>query len=70
VRLLEFAATHSLDELLRATLDEVGAMTDSPIGFYHFVEPDQETLTLQAWSTRTVKEFCTARGKGLHYGID
>lgn len=68
--LMEYAGTHSLEELLQKTLDEIGALTDSPIGFYHFVEPDQKTLSLQAWSTRTVKEFCTAKGKGMHYGID
>jgi PAS domain S-box-containing protein len=68
--LMEYAGTHSLEELLQKTLDEIGALTNSPIGFYHFVEPDQKTLSLQAWSTRTVKEFCTAKGKGMHYGID
>lgn len=67
--LLEFTASHSLEELLQKTLDEIGALTDSPIGFYHFVEDDQETLSLQAWSTRTEQEFCTAEGKGLHYPI-
>jgi PAS domain S-box-containing protein len=67
--LLEFVATHSLEELLQKTLDEVGNLTDSPIGFYHFVNEDQETLSLQAWSTRTVKEFCFAAGKGRHYPI-
>ena len=68
--LLEFATTHSLEELLQKTLDEVGALTESPIGFYHFVDKDQKTLSLQAWSTRTVNEFCKAEGQGMHYGID
>lgn len=68
--LLEYAATHSLEELLQKTLDEVGDLTESPIGFYHFVEKDQKTLSLQAWSTRTVNEFCKAEGRGMHYGID
>ena len=68
--LLEFAVSHSLGELLQKTLDEVGALTKSPIGFYHFVESDQKTLSLQGWSTQTVKEFCKAEGKGLHYSID
>jgi PAS domain S-box-containing protein len=70
LRLMEFAATHSLEELLQKTLDEVGELTNSPIGFYHFVEADQRTLSLQAWSTRTLNEFCQAGGKGLHYPID
>ncbi len=69
LELLQFAASHSLDELLRKTLDEVGFLTESPIGFYHFVENDQETLSLQAWSTRTTKEFCSAEAKSRHYSI-
>ncbi len=70
MKLMEFAATHSLEEFLQKTLDEIGALTDSPIGFYHFVNPDQKTVLLQAWSTRTIKEFCTVKGEGMHYGID
>ena len=69
LELLEFAVAHSLDELLVKTLDDVGELTDSPIGFYHFVDSDQQTLSLQAWSTRTSREFCKAEGQGLHYDI-
>jgi len=68
--LFEFAVTHSLDELLQKALDEIERITGSSIGFYHFVEPDQKTLSLQAWSTRTLMEFCKAEGKGLHYNLD
>ncbi|MBU0544926.1 MAG: GAF domain-containing protein, partial [Proteobacteria bacterium] len=70
LNLFEYSISHSLDELLQKTIDEVCELTGSPVGFYHFVEKDQKTLTLQAWSTRTIKEFCKAEGKGLHYGID
>ena len=69
LKLLEFSATHSLDELLRATLDEAEAMTDSLVGFYHFVEDDQVNLVLQAWSTRTAQVYCKAEGKGAHYPV-
>ncbi|MFZ5772601.1 MAG: GAF domain-containing protein [Thermodesulfobacteriota bacterium] len=68
--IMEYAATHNLDELLQKILDEVEALTGSAISFYHFVESDQKTLTLQAWSTRTSREFCRAAGKGLHYAVD
>ncbi len=70
LRLMEFASNHTLKELLVETLDEVGTLTGSPIGFYHFLEADQKTLSLQAWSTRTAKEYCTAAGEGRHYDID
>ncbi len=70
LRLAHYAVDHSLHELLVATLDEAGQLTGSPIGFYHFLDADQQTLTLQAWSTRTTAEFCTAAGQGQHYSID
>jgi PAS domain S-box-containing protein len=70
LHLMQFAVTHSLDELLEETLNEAEKLADSLIGFYHFVEDDQESLTLQNWSTRTKAEFCRAEGKGLHYAID
>ncbi|MFZ5453845.1 MAG: PAS domain S-box protein [Thermodesulfobacteriota bacterium] len=69
LRLLEFANTHSLDELLTAALDEIEALTGSAIGFYHFLEEDQKTLSLQNWSTNTLEHMCTAAGKGSHYDI-
>jgi len=68
--LIEYATTHTLDELLTLSLDRVGEFVKSPIGFYHFVGSDQKTLLLQQWSTRTLKDFCRAEGKGIHYGID
>ncbi|MCF8146422.1 MAG: PAS domain S-box protein [Deltaproteobacteria bacterium] len=68
--LIGYALDHTLDDLLTRALDEVGAFVDSPISFYHFVEPDQKTLSLQQWSTRTLKDFCRAEGKGTHYSID
>ena len=70
LELIEFSTNHSLDELLVKTLDKVCAMVNSPIGFYHFVESDQNTLSLQAWSTRTIQEYCNAKGKGSHYPLD
>ncbi len=68
--LMEYASGHTLVQLLQKTLDEVSALVDSPVGFYHFVEQDQKTLSLQAWSSQTLKEFCAIEGHGMHYGID
>lgn len=70
LKLWEFIATYSLNELMQLALDEIGEITGSPIGFYHFVETDQKTLSLQAWSSRTLQEFCKAEGSGMHYSID
>lgn len=69
ITLFEFAASHSLNEILTKTLDEVEVLTRSKIGFFHFMLPDQETFHLKAWSTGTEKEFCKADGKGMQYKL-
>jgi PAS domain S-box-containing protein len=71
LRLLTTAYTGavSVDGVLRMALDEIEMQTGSVIGFYHFLEADEETLTLQSWSSNTVKNMCTAEGKGRHYNI-
>ncbi len=71
LRLLEREASGStLKDLLTTTLDLAEELTGSQIGFFHFVEDDQKTLWLQAWSTNTVARMCTAEGAGSHYPID
>ena len=70
VRISEFVDFHTFDDLLQKTLDEAEALTGSSIGFAHFLEPDQKTLKLQMWSTNTIKNMCTAEGKGQHYAVE
>ena len=69
LRLVEFAESYPQEEFPQATLDELEALTGSTIGFYHLVDADQKTLLLQSWSTNTLKNMCTAKGKGRHYDI-
>ena len=70
LRLMCYADSHSIDELLQATLDEAEALTGSQIGFYHFVNPDQLNLTLQAWSTNTSKQMCKTESSERHYPVN
>ena len=69
LRLSDLALKSDLDQLMQAALDTTELFTGSQIGFFHFVDPDQETLTLQAWSSNTLAHMCTAEGKGLHYPV-
>ncbi len=69
LHLFEFAATHTLNELLTKTLDEIEALTHSQIGFYRFLLPDRETSLLQAWSTQTKDKFCQVPGEELHHKV-
>jgi PAS domain S-box-containing protein len=70
LELLEYAPAHTLDELMTRTLDEICALLGSPIGFYHFVDDDERTLTLQQWSTSTLAGACQTQAKGRHYDLD
>lgn len=70
MNLMEYASEHTLEELLRETLDQAGSLVESPIGFYHFISADEKYITLQTWSTAALKEFCTASGQGLHYPVE
>jgi len=69
-RLSEYSVNHSLDELLQCTLDEAELLTRSNIGFFHFVEKDQNTLQFQAWSTKSIETLSAADGKGQHYDVN
>jgi PAS domain S-box-containing protein len=52
----------SLEEVMQFCLDEAERLTESQIGFFHFVDPDQETLELNTWSTAT-RQQCFADPK-------
>lgn len=62
LRILEtaYASGFTLYDTLRLVLDEVEAQTGSQIGFYHFLEEDQETLSLQYWSKNTLPTMGSA----------
>jgi PAS domain S-box-containing protein len=69
--LIQYAQNHSLKELLQKTLDELEVLTQSSIGFYHFVSGDAKLIELKAWSTRTSQEFCKIIGRmGHQYPVD
>lgn len=70
LKLIDYANNLSFDELLTKSIDVVCDMTNSPIGFYHFVNEDETELTLQAWSTQAQQTFCQIEGKNMHYPIN
>ncbi len=68
--LREYADSHTMDELLQYMLNQAERLSGSQIGFFHFFDEDRKELTLQAWSTNTIKNMCTAEGKGAHYPVE
>ncbi len=69
LQLSELALRSNLDGLMQGVLDAAELASDSSIGFFHFVDADQENLTLQAWSSNTLQHMCKAEGRGQHYPI-
>jgi len=68
--LSQFADSHTLNEVLQSTLNEAEALTESQIGFAHLIDTDEKALTLQVWSTNTLKNMCAAEGKEQHYAVE
>ena len=69
LRLLMLPDSFSIKEVLRETIDEAERLTESTVGFFHFLEADQMTISLQAWSTNTEKKLCRLEGLPGHYQL-
>ena len=67
--LSDLVYSSDLDRLMRKAVDMAEELTGSQVGFFHFVEKDQEAIGLQVWSTRTMRDMCFAQGEGLHYPV-
>lgn len=70
LKLWEYSLTHSALDVMRMALDEIENVTGSLISFYHLVDEETNSLSLQAWSKKTLEEYCHAEGSGMHYSID
>jgi PAS domain S-box len=54
---------------MQFALDEAERLTDSKVGFFHFVNPDEETIELIAWSTETRKHCYVPSEPERHYPV-
>ncbi|MBL6945129.1 MAG: PAS domain-containing protein [Rhodospirillales bacterium] len=69
LRLSELSATKTIEELIQAFLDEAEKITGSKIGFFHFLDDDENTIKLGTWSTNTLDAMCSADDFQMHYPI-
>ena len=68
--LMQYAETHTLDDVLSAMLQEISQLTDSQVGFYHFMDMDESTILRTTWSTTTLKQYCNVEGMQGHKNAD
>ncbi len=57
-----------IDGVIAQSLNRAVELTKSEIGFFHFINPDMETISLQVWSAKTMK-ICDVPKKDSHYPI-
>ncbi|MBY0488431.1 MAG: GAF domain-containing protein [Gemmatimonadaceae bacterium] len=65
------ALAESLEPMafLQAGLDIAERLTDSRIGFLHFVKGPQQDIELVTWSTATLQSYCTMSEGSRHYPL-
>ncbi len=69
-KIIENSESIPVEELLQRTIDEAERITDSRIGFFHFVNEDDDTITSQQWSTKTKEFYCRTDSQEKHYPIE
>jgi PAS domain S-box-containing protein len=57
----------TLDDIVQEAIDKIEGITNSKIGFFHFIEGDN--LFLSSWSTNTSELFCHVEGVQMHYPV-
>jgi PAS domain S-box-containing protein len=70
VQLNQLIDTMSVTECMRFALDEAERLTSSMIGFFHFINPDEQTIQLVAWSTETRKHCFIPRESDHFYPLE
>ena len=69
LRLTSFSFTCAMPAFTQKILDEAELLTESKVGFFHFVENNGNTIALQAWSTNTLATMCKMQPVREHYPI-
>ncbi len=68
LKMNELLLTHNEQEIIDWGLEEAVRLSDSHIGFFHYINDDQNTISLQTWSKETLKN-CDVPEKTEHYPI-
>lgn len=68
LKLYQIMESSSIDEVMAFALEEGVRLTNSKIGYFHFVHSDQKKISLQKWTGDTMKE-CSVAESDVHYPI-
>ena len=70
LRLIQYANSHTLEELLQVTLNEIGDLTHSTAGYFLFLAADQNMSRLRVWSMNTLESMNTAINGNGHDNVN
>lgn len=70
LRIIQYANSHTLEEILQFTVDELESLTGSESGYFYFIDADERTTRLQTWSTHTLEALCQVSGGETHHSLD
>ncbi len=68
IQITQDVEDYTEEEFLRLSLESAVELSDSQIGYLHFVNEDQESISLQMWSAKTMS-LCDVPNKIEHYPI-
>ena len=68
--LMEYAGHHDLKEIMKKTVDIISEITESHIGFYCFMDTDENTLSSQVCSSETMLAFNLSQDQETHRPVD
>jgi signal transduction histidine kinase len=68
LKMNELLKTHDEQQILDSRPEEAVRLLDSSIGFFHFVNEDQKSVSMQTWSKGTLNN-CNVPDKKEHYPI-
>ncbi len=70
IKLLTFSYGHSMGEVLQKALDRACEAVDSPLGFYHLVSPDEQKVTLKAWSSAVLERYLKGDNIKMRFNVE
>lgn len=66
----KFAPEHSQKDLKHKATEIICDLTNSSIGFFHQVEPNQKTISVLAWSSNSSQSLFGGYGKDFQYFLE
>lgn len=70
INLIKLATTLSLSEFLQNATETICDLTNSPIGFFHTIDPDQKTISIQAWSSNSSRSLFGVQDKDIQLNLE